>query len=169
MYQKYGLLTNHGKKYNYIYCNTMGLLYFLRDNCVYKKSFLNLLHTYNNTKNRDIFYLVIDEYRMNLKNNTYKYLLIYNANDIISSSRVYYNKIGIIELAYTNKKYRNNQFCQKNIKKIMKLTNKKFKINKFELNVDVYKLSAIKCYKNCGFIVKSTTKQNEFIMQTIIK
>jgi RimJ/RimL family protein N-acetyltransferase len=167
MYQKFGTIINSNKKYKYIYCDTIGLLLFLRDNLSYKKSFTHLLHTYR-CKKCDIFNLVIEEYNINLKKNTYKYLLIYNETEIISSSRVYYNKIGIIQFVYTDKKYRNKQFSQKNIKKIIKLTTKYFKINKFELNVDINNPSAIKCYKNCGFVVKGNNSHKEYIMKISI-
>ena len=169
MYQKFGLITNHNKKYNYIYCDIIGLLYFvINNNNYYKESFIHLLKKHR-AQNNDIFNLVIEDYR-NLKlKNCVKYLLIYNKSEIICSSRVIYKKTGLIQFVHTIKKYRNKKFGQLNIKKIMNLTNKYFKIYKFELSVSQKNIRAITFYERIGFTTKYINKLNNYVMKITLK
>ena len=80
-----------------------------------------------------------------------------------------YQKFGLIQFVHTIKKYRNKQFAQLNIKKIMNLTNKYFKIHKFELSVNQKNIRAITCYKRIGFTIKYINKLNDYVMNKIIK
>jgi RimJ/RimL family protein N-acetyltransferase len=81
------------------------------------------------------------------------YFFIYNNEEMIASSRLTYNNLfGYINFVYTNPKYRGQKMCQKNIKLLIYLTTDVYNIKTYELHVEIYNESAIKCYENNGFV-----------------
>jgi RimJ/RimL family protein N-acetyltransferase len=90
------------------------------------------------------------------------YFFIYNNQEMISSSRLFYfsNSIGYINFVYTNPKYRGQKMCQKNIKLLIYLTSDLYNIKIYELHVEIDNVSAIKCYENNGFVfIKDTIEE----------
>lgn len=170
MYQKFGNITNNNEKFNYIYCDTHGLLLFLINNKIYKKSFIKILKEHR-SNNNEIINLVIENYNHEKRKDKLNYLLIYNKKEIICTSRISINKIGLIQFVHTKTKYQNRKLCQQNVKKIMSLTNKYLKINKFQIGVSKTNKPAIKCYLNCKFKIIKQKYINDkyYLMQYIIK
>ena len=50
----------------------------------------------------------------------------------------------------------------------MNLTNKYFKIHKFEFGVSQKNIAAIACYKRIGFTTKYIDKRNDYVMKITI-
>jgi ribosomal protein S18 acetylase RimI-like enzyme len=66
--------------------------------------------------------------------------------------RFYYNlpkQSAYFNLVYTNPEFRGQKICQNNIAYMINLTKKYIK--KYELEVDINNLAAVKCYENNGF------------------
>ena len=66
--------------------------------------------------------------------------------------RFYYNldmQSAYFNLVYTNPEFRGQKICQTNIAYMINLTKKYIK--KYELEVDINNLAAVKCYENNGF------------------
>ena len=93
------------------------------------------------------------------------YFIIYKKDDIIYTTRFYYNlvkKSAYINTVYTNPLYRGQKICQSSISYLIELTKKYIK--KYELEVDINNLPAIKCYETNGFkkIKKYELDKNKF-------
>ena len=168
MYNKFGTITHNKKKIKYIYCDTYGLLTFLIKNINYKKSFIKILKS-QRKNNNDIINLVIENYRHTDRSDNLKYLLIYDKNNIITTSKILYKKKALISFVHTNEKYRGLKFCQLNIKKIVQLTNREFNIKTFELDVAKTNTCAIHCYKKSNFKIINSLHNDYFIMKYLIK
>ena len=155
MYNKFKNIINKTKKYKLIFCDTPALLLFLKYNKNYKKSLIEIMKIHRD-KDFEIVDFVIENYLYEEKGKKVKYLIIYNNKEIVSISRIIYDeKIGYINAVHTNIKFRRKKLCQRNIKKLITLTNNLCNIKIFELEVDIDNIPAIKCYKRCGFkIVK---------------
>jgi len=161
------IVTINKIKYNYIYCDLIELLKFLKINNNYTRCFLNLMRIHRN-KNFEIFHLVLENDRELKKNIKTKFLIIYNEKDIVSFSRLNYTtKIGYISMVHTNLNYRGKKICQGNIKKLINLSKKNLK--EFELYVLQNNISAIKCYERCKFVVsKEIICENEQYYKMIL-
>jgi len=152
MYQKKSSIIIKTIKYKLIFCDTQALLIFIQSNVNYKKSLIEIMKK-GTDKYFDILNLVIKNYsETETSKKNVKYLLIYNNEEILTISRVIYDKKkGYIDAVNTNKNFRGNKLCQRSIKKLITLTYDIFNVKIFELEVDVDNIPAIKCYKNCGF------------------
>lgn len=101
------------------------------------------------------------------------YQIIYNPEtfDFVTISRgIILNKsnskVCTLSMVHTNSSYRNQQFCQKNISLLVKNINKTVKsLNKFVLSVEINNIPAVKCYKNCGFVIIKTQKKIYYLME----
>ena len=157
MFPKFYDITIKKIKYNFIFCDTFRLLVFLRWNINYEKSLTKIMKLHR-SKHFNILDFVIENYLYNEKNKKVQYLIIFNDNEILSISRlIFKNKLGYINAVHTNIDFRRKKLCFRNITKLIKLGNKLFDINKFELDVDVDNIPAIKCYKKCGFKIYKKT------------
>ena len=159
-----------------MYCDTFGLLVFCKSKPIIRESLRNIMTVHRTRADKfELLDFVIEE-SISKKDRKMKamYMLIFSDDEIIGLSRIMYNKKkseGIISTVHTNEKYRGKKICQVNIKKLVKLTNKKFKIKNFFLSVDVNNMPAIKCYEKCGFIIYDTLSNdlgNYHKMQNII-
>ena len=94
-----------------------------------------------------------------------KYLIIYKNKDVLTTSRILYSgKNGYINFVRTNKKFRGMGLCKRNIRKLISLSTKELKLNKFTLNVERGNIYAIKCYKKIGFeILNSNETEDKMI------
>ena len=160
MFQGYGKLSINNKKYQYIYCDIYGLLLFIDNDINYKKSLITRLSIRPN--NKDIYNLVIENYRNEERGSKVLYLIIYNEKDIVSTSRIFYKNKGYITFVYTHKSYRGKKLCQYNIKKLLELSIEKLKIKKYHLEVEKDNKPAIKCYLKCDF--KIIKKNKDFYL-----
>jgi ribosomal protein S18 acetylase RimI-like enzyme len=94
-----------------------------------------------------------------------KYLIIYKNKDVLTTSRILYSgKKGYINFVRTNKKFRGMGLCKRNIRKLISLSTKKLKLNKFTLNVERDNIYAIKCYQKIGFeLLNSNESEDKMI------
>lgn len=151
-------------KLHYEFFNTIELLIFFRHRDKLFDSIIRLM-TQHREHDFMLFDFVIEAYHRYQKyGQDVKYLLAYRQNEIITISRLFYkNENGFINAVHTNKKYRGKGYCRKNLKKLTDLANKKLKINKFTLEVEIDNIPAIKCYEKVGFKIKKKIK-NEYQM-----
>lgn len=151
-------------KLHYKFFNTIELLIFFRHR---DKLFNSIIRLMTQHRGRDfmLFDFVIETYHRYQKyDQDVKYLVAYNQDEVITISRLFYkDKNGYINAVHTNKKYRGKGYCQKNLKKLTDFANKKLRINKFELEVEINNIPAIKCYQNVGFQIKRKV-ENEYKM-----
>lgn len=107
-----------------------------------------------------LFDFVIEAYyRYKKYSQNARYLIFYTQNEVVTISRIFYKKkSGYINAVHTNKKYRGKGYCQKNLKKLTDLANEKLGIEKFELEVEIDNIPAIKCYERVGFKIKKRIK-----------
>ena len=146
-----GSMTYNNKKYKYKIFDTLGLVDLIRHNKKFTESLENAIKLYRESPNFHISNLV-KEWIYYRPDDTTTYFIVYKKDVIISTMRFYYNldkKSGYFNLVYTNPDYRGQKICQTNIEHIINLTNKYMK--KYELEVDVTNIPAIKCYENNGF------------------
>jgi ribosomal protein S18 acetylase RimI-like enzyme len=153
MYHKFYDIKIKDKKYKIIFCDTYGLLVFVKNkkNSSYKKSLIDIMKLHRRGR-FEILDFVMENYFSEAEDKKVKYLLIYNDEEVLSISRIIYgDKTGYINAVHTNKKFRKKKLCQNNLKKMIELTNKHFGIKKYILDVDSNNKPAIKCYKKIGF------------------
>jgi len=144
-------ITVKGAKYKYLYCDTLRLLMFMKNHHNYYKSLLTIMKDHRGHK-FNLMNFVVEDYKYEFDQTSVRYLLILNDKDVLATSRVIYSgKKGYINDVHTNKKYRGKGLCTANIKKIVNVSHKKLKLNKFELDVDDDNKHAIKCYEKVGF------------------
>lgn len=136
--------------YNYIFCDTYGLLLFLNRYKKYEDSLIEIMKAHRKY-NQNIISLILENYRAEQRKVNGAYFLIYNEEDVLGIARVFHKNNGYLSLVHTNKKYRGNKICQNVISNITKLTNKHFNISTFKLEVLKDNISAIKCYEKIGF------------------
>lgn len=157
--------------YKIYYCDICGLINFFKLNEKIIDNFETLMKihrpkdinfTYTKIINEDIY----SHFDYNIQ--TF-YQIIYNPinYDIVTIARINVDnkekKCGL-SMIHTNIKYRNQQFCQKNINLLLKNT-KNFKY-KYILYVDKDNIPAIKCYKKCNFIItKLLDDKNLYLME----
>ncbi len=147
MYQKIGKMGT----YHYIFCDTVGLLLFLKFNEKISQSLVDIMEEHRGHE-FNIIDFVIEYFDAKEKNNETLYLFLFDDNEIITTSRlIYNNKTGYINAVHTNKKFRGKKLCQKTIKRLITLATKKTNIKKIELDVEVDNIPAIKCYERSGF------------------
>jgi predicted GNAT family N-acyltransferase len=110
---------------------------------------------YLNLKKEAIIYIDKTEYS-EIIIKTYYYFTC-NEDDIISIAKIQIdnnNNIieGLIYMVYVNENYRGNKVCQKTVKHIIELTNKKIKkIKLYKLVVYKDNIPAVRCYQACNF------------------
>lgn len=166
---KKGFIIINNNKYKYYLFD----IYQLNDIIENDKIFTNLLEntiiTYREDKNFKIHNLFIEYMNKSIYNRTL-FFIIYKGKDIISTCRFLFNldkKAAYFNLIYTNAKYRGKKICQNNIKHMIDITNTYIK--KYELEVAIENIPAIKCYQKNGFeIIKENSHSKEYLMQLII-
>lgn len=170
MYQKFDDIVIKNNKYKFIFCDTIGLLMFVKNknNINYKESLIKIMKMHRNN-NFEILDFVIENFFAEKKDKKVKYLIIHDNNEILSTSRIIYDKeVGYINAVHTNIKFRGKSICQSNIQKLITLTNDLFNIKIFQLDVDIDNISAIKCYEKNGFeiIEKINNHHGEYYKMT---
>jgi hypothetical protein len=109
------------KKFTYILFDIVGLVDLMKKNKDFCVSLENTIKTYRNENTFKILDLVNEE--INEYPKDVLYFIIYNKNEIITTSRlIYKNKKGYINLVYTNPEYRNQKLCFTNLTKLISLT-----------------------------------------------
>ena len=158
--KKNGIITNNKIKYSYILLDLSNFVKWIEMNKDILKSIENLMSIH---RNQNIFNIItlIDEALTETNKNTY-YFFIYKDNEIITSCRLIIDKKNnaYINMVHTNKNYRGQGLCNKNISKVIQLTNDKIK--KYTLDVDKKNIYAIKCYKLVGFNFSKNNKNLEY-------
>ena len=158
-------LTHNNKKYNYFFGNLYQLTDIFKLNIKLTQSFNTILALHRNVESfnysRILFDEDLQEYYKN-KSESY-YFIIYDKNNIVTTSRIIINKNnGYINMVHTNIKYRGHGFCNKNISKLISITN----VKQYTLNVLINNEHAVKCYLSCGFTIIKMNKQ-EYTMRFI--
>ena len=145
------MLIKNKKKYNYKILDTMGLIDLIRHNKKFTDALENAIKIYRNNLNFHLLDLV-QEWFGTRPNDVTTYFIVYKKNTIVSTMRFYYNldkKSAYFNLVYTNPDFRGQKICQTNIAYMINMTRKYIK--KYELEVDINNLPALKCYENNGF------------------
>ena len=128
---KKNIIEINKKKYNYKLFDTNELIELSRHDKKFIKALEDTIKIYRNN-NSFIITNLINEYIISDPNSMTKYSVIYKKNDIVSTSRIIYNKkSGYINLVYVNPEYRGQKICQNHIQHLIKLTN----LSKYELHV----------------------------------
>jgi len=159
-----GSISLNNKKYKYKIFDTIGLVDLIRNNKKFIEILEKAIQLYRESPKFHISNLV-KEWIYYRPDYITTYFIVYKKDVIISTMRFYYNlvkKLAYFNMVYTNPEYRGQKICQSNIEYIIKLTQKY--INKYELEVDVNNIPAIKCYENNGFkkIKKINYGNNQF-------
>jgi len=167
-----GTIKMNNQNYNYKLIDTIDLINLIISDNKFIKNLENTIKIYRNEQDFNILNLIKEHIYHNENNkNGYVdigiYFIIYKDDDIISTLKFIYNlkkKYGYFNMIYTNPKYRGKKICQHNIKYLIDLTKKYIK--KYELEVDVTNIPAIKCYENNGFkkIKKYKMHNNEYYL-----
>lgn len=157
-----GSISYNNKKYRYMIFDTIGLVDLIRHNKKFIESLENTIKLYRESPNFHISNLV-KEWIYYRPDDITTYFIVYKKNVVISTMRFYYNlknKSAYFNLVYTNPDFRGQKICQTNIAHMVNLT-KKY-INKYELEVEINNIPALKCYENNGFkkIKKETLSYN---------
>lgn len=139
------------KKYKCKLFDTNELIHLIRNNKTFIESLEKTIKIYRNNKDFEIFNL-IKEYIYYRPDYITTYFIIHKKNTIIFMCRFYYNmkkESSYFNMVYTNPEYRGQKICQTSIKYLINLSKKYIK--KYELEVDVNNIPALKCYENVGF------------------
>jgi hypothetical protein len=154
----------NNKKYEYKIFDTFELIELIRKKSKLIKSLEETIKIYRGEPNFSIMNLIREYINSDLNTQT-KYSIIHKKNTIISTSRLIYSKNkGYINLVYTNPEFRGYKICQNHIQHLIGLH--KDITKKYELEVDIDNIPAIKCYENIGFTKISTnTKLNIYLMR----
>ncbi len=84
--------------------------------------------------------------------------------------RFYYNlnkKSAYFNLVYTNPEFRGQKICQTNMAYMINMTRKYIK--KYQLEVDIDNLPALKCYENNGFKKVRIQSEKYYLLRLKIK
>jgi len=152
---KNGSIIRNNKKYNYKIFDTMGLVDLIRSNKERARRFTDALENAIKKYRKDLNFHISDlvrEWIYTKPDEVVTYFIIYKKDIIVSTMRFYYNldkKSAYFNLVYTNPEFRGQKICQTNIAYMINLTRKYIK--KYELEVDINNLPALKCYENNGF------------------
>ena len=148
---KNGSIILNNKKYNYKIFDTLGLVDLIRNNKKFTDALENAIKIYKKYPNFHISKLV-NEWIYYRPDDITTYFIVYKKNIIVSTMRFYYNldlQSAYFNMVYTNPEFRGQKICQTNIAYMINLTKKHIK--KYELEVDINNLAAVKCYENNGF------------------
>lgn len=162
---KKGTLINNKIKYSYILLNISNFVKWAQHKDI-RTSFEKLMLIHHNYLYKFKIITLIDEAFEDLdKNKQTYYFFIYKDYEIITSCRLIVDKNNdaYINMVHTNINYRKQNFCKKNMTKVIQLT--KNIIKKYVLHVDENNVGAVQCYKSVGFNVsKINTKLKELEM-----
>ena len=137
---------------NYVFCDIFGLLMFIKSNTKYKDS-LKVIFTksyyhsslYNetisleNNKKIKLIDLVLEDYFVKENKKKIKILLFYNKNKIIGMSKIIHTKnSAFITDVYIIENCRRKNLCYRNIKFLIDIMSKKYKILTSRSNVSKY-------------------------------
>jgi RimJ/RimL family protein N-acetyltransferase len=148
---KNGSIIINNKKYNYKIFDTIGLVDLIRNNKKFTEALENAIKIYRKKPDFHISDLV-KEWIYFRPDDVTTYFIVYKKNIIVSTMRFYYNlelQTAYFNLVYTSPEFRGQKICQTNIAYMINLTKKYIK--KYELEVDINNLPAVKCYENNGF------------------
>ena len=161
---KKGIIINNKIKYYFILLNITNFVEFVQNKNI-RISLEKLIAIHRSLNKFKIITLIDEAFQDIEKNKKTYYFFIYKDSEIITSCRLIVNTTNeaYINMVHTNINYRKQNFCKKNIIKLIKLT--KNIIKQYVLHVDENNISAIKCYKSVGFnISKINKKLKEFEM-----
>lgn len=174
------ILTHNKTKYKYIFCNIHGLIDFFKKDFKIIANFESIMKDHR-PHDQDFKYTKIlheDIQSVLYENTTTYYQFIYDPRtlEFITIIRgmildTLISLVCMISMVHTNSAYRNQKFCQKNIKLFMSnvnstISNKKSdQIEKFCLYVDKDNVSAIKCYEKCSFKIIKLHKEKYYLME----
>ena len=171
--EKDGIIKLNDKNYKYRFFDTNGLIDIIRHNQKFTQIYEEAIKKYRNNPKFEIFQLV-KEYITYKPDSELFYFTIYNDNEIIFMTRLYYYKekqYGYLNLVYTNENYRGQGICKNSINFIINKTKKNIK--KYELQVQVDNIPAIKCYEYNGFKIIKKIKiiriDNTIIEQNLMR
>jgi RimJ/RimL family protein N-acetyltransferase len=171
--EKDGLITLNDKNYKYKFFDTNELIDIIRHNKKFTLIYEEAIKKYRNNPKFEIFQL-IKEYITYRPDSELFYFTIYNNKEIIFMTRLYYYKekqYGYLNLVYTNENYRGQGICKNSINFIINKTKKNIK--KYELQVLIDNIPAIKCYEYNGFKIikkiKITRMDNEIIEHNLMR
>jgi len=171
--EKNGIIKLNEKNYKYKFFDINELIDIIRHNPKFTQIYEEAIKIYRNNPKFEIFKL-IKEYITYRPDSELFYFTIYNDDEIIFMARLYYYKeqeYGYFNMIYTNKNYRGQGICKNSINFIINETKKSIK--KYELEVAVDNIPAIKCYEYNGFKyikkMKYTRMNNEVIEYNLME
>jgi RimJ/RimL family protein N-acetyltransferase len=171
--EKNGIIKLNEKNYKYKFFDTNELIDIIRHNPKFTQIYEEAIKIYRNNPKFEIFKL-IKEYITCRPDSELFYFTIYNDDEIIFMARLYYYKeqeYGYFNMIYTKKSYRGQGICKNSINFIINETKKNIK--KYELEVTVNNIPAIKCYEHNGFKyikkMKYTRMNNEVIEYNLME
>lgn len=165
--EKDGIIKLNEKSYKYKFFDTNELINIIRHKPKFTQIYEDAIKKYRNNPNFEIFKL-IKEYITYRPDSELFYFTIYNDDEIIFMARLYYYKekqYGYLNMIYTNENYRGQGICKNSIKFIINKTKKDIK--KYELEVVVDNIPAIKCYEYNGFKIIKKIKYTRINNETI--
>ena len=152
------IFTHNKSKYVYFMFDILGLCEWLLNNDKFEIALVNLMSDHRK-RSFSLLNFVTEYLNGKSKRNeeTYYFFICNEQHEIITISRAHcVKKLCELSAVYTSAKYRKQGFCQKNIKRLMKMMKYYFGTKEFKLYVKKDNIPALSCYEKAGFQIVKT-------------